>query len=70
MVSIKSWWIIYLRYSFQCIQKRKVRDNLCGFSPRDTDCHVYGKGRKGERKSLKLKGREKGRERHRAASLK
>ena len=55
-----------LRYSFLCIQRRKVGDNFCGFSPSNADFHVYGKeskeGRKEELKveQKKLKGREKG----------
>ena len=65
-----------LRYSFLCIQRREVGDNFCGFSLSNIDFHVYGKGSKEGRKEelkvegKKLKGREKGKERHRVASLK
>ena len=44
VVRIRSWWIMYLRYSFPCIQRGKVGENLCGFSPRDTDFCVWVRG--------------------------
>lgn len=36
--------------SFLCIQRRKVGDNFCGFSPSNADFHVYGKESKEGRK--------------------
>ena len=59
LLSHRSLWIVYLRYAFLCIQRRKIGDNYCGLSLRDADFCVSVEVWKAERgEGMKEKEKE------------
>ena len=54
VLNIRSFWIIYLSYTFLCIHRKNLGDNYCGLSLRVTDFCVSVQGRKDRRREKNI----------------
>ena len=52
--NMRSFWIIYLNYTFLCIHRKNLGDNYCGLSRRVTDFCVSVQGRKDRRREKNI----------------
>ena len=54
VLNIRSFWIIYLSYTFLCIHRKNLGDNYCRLSLRVTDFCVSVQGRKDRRREKNI----------------